>query len=87
MQATQKTMYDGACDCHVHIYEDKYPMVPNVAWVPPHLPVAASQMFGQVVEAPNLPVASQCLLTEPEQTSLPGAHSPAHLPVAASQTN
>jgi D-galactarolactone isomerase len=40
MQATQNTTYDGACDCHVHIYEDKYPMVPNVAWVPPHLPVA-----------------------------------------------
>ena len=40
MQATQNTTYDGACDCHVHIYEDKYPMVPNVAWVPPHLPVS-----------------------------------------------
>jgi D-galactarolactone isomerase len=40
MQATQNTTYAGACDCHVHIYEDKYPMVPNVAWVPPHLPVS-----------------------------------------------
>lgn len=40
MQATQNKTYPGACDCHVHIYEDKYPIVPNVAWLPPHLPVS-----------------------------------------------
>ena len=40
MQATDQTTYPGACDCHVHIYEDKYPMAPNVAWLPPHLPVS-----------------------------------------------
>jgi D-galactarolactone isomerase len=31
----------GACDCHVHIYEDGYPLVPNVAWLPRHSPVSA----------------------------------------------
>jgi D-galactarolactone isomerase len=41
MQATLNTTYAGACDCHVHIYEEKYPMVPNVAWIPPHLPVSS----------------------------------------------
>ena len=33
--------YVGACDCHVHIYEDGYPLVPNVAWVPRHSPVSS----------------------------------------------
>ncbi|WP_372828477.1 amidohydrolase [Polaromonas sp.] len=32
--------YPGACDCHVHIYEDGYPTVPDVAWVPRHSPVS-----------------------------------------------
>ena len=40
MQATLNKTYAGACDCHVHIYEDKFPMVPNVAWLPPNLPVS-----------------------------------------------
>ena len=41
MQATHNTTYDGACDCHVHIYEDKYPLIPNVTVIPPHSPVSA----------------------------------------------
>ena len=49
MQATQNKTYAGACDCHVHIYEDKYPMVPNVAWLPPHLPVSIYQDVQQAV--------------------------------------
>ena len=49
MQATQNKTYVGACDCHVHIYEDKYPMVPNVAWVPPHLPVSTYREVQQAL--------------------------------------
>lgn len=41
MQTTQNKTYAGACDCHIHIYEEKYPMVSDLAWVPAHLPVAA----------------------------------------------
>ena len=41
MQATQNKTYVGACDCHVHIYEEKYPMVRVLAWVPSHLPVSS----------------------------------------------
>lgn len=36
---TPTTKYPGACDCHVHIYEDRYPILPKVAWVPRHSPV------------------------------------------------
>ena len=31
----------GACDCHVHIYEGKYPLAPTATFIPPHAPVAA----------------------------------------------
>ncbi len=41
MNTTDKRSYPGACDCHTHIYEDKYPLIPNVAVVPPHSPVSA----------------------------------------------
>ena len=30
-----------ACDCHVHIYEDRYPLAPTATFKPPHAPVAA----------------------------------------------
>ena len=31
----------GACDCHVHIYEDRYPLAPTATFKPPHAPVSA----------------------------------------------
>jgi D-galactarolactone isomerase len=34
------TMPRGACDCHVHIYEDSYPLAPSATFKPPHAPVA-----------------------------------------------
>ena len=30
----------GACDCHVHIYEDGYPLAATATFRPPHAPVA-----------------------------------------------
>ncbi|WP_218508583.1 amidohydrolase [Variovorax sp. dw_308] len=44
------TTFPGACDCHVHIYEDGYPVVPNAAWLPRHSPVSAyrSEVQAQV---------------------------------------
>jgi D-galactarolactone isomerase len=30
----------GACDCHMHIYEDRFPVVPQAAFKPPHAPVS-----------------------------------------------
>ena len=34
-------MPHGACDCHVHIYEDGYPLAPTATFKPPHAPVSA----------------------------------------------
>lgn len=31
----------GACDCHVHIYEDGYPLAATATFKPPHAPVSA----------------------------------------------
>ena len=47
--ATTLTTYPGACDCHVHIYEDSYPLVPGVAWVPRHSPVSLYRKAQQAV--------------------------------------
>src|SRR5208282_136642 len=30
----------GACDCHMHIYEERYPLVPQAMFKPPHAPLA-----------------------------------------------
>ena len=35
------TMPAGACDCHVHIYEDQYPLASTATFKPPHAPVSA----------------------------------------------
>ena len=29
----------GACDCHMHIYEDRFPLVPQATFKPPHAPL------------------------------------------------
>src|ERR1700676_5657448 len=29
----------GACDCHMHVYEDRYPLVPQAVFKPPHAPL------------------------------------------------
>lgn len=49
MQATLNKTYAGACDCHVHIYEDHYPLIPNVALIPPHSPVSAYREVQQAL--------------------------------------
>jgi D-galactarolactone isomerase len=56
------THYEGACDCHVHIYEDGYPLVPNAAWVPRHSPVSAYR--AEVQEAAGL---QRVVIVQPAQ--------------------
>ncbi len=34
-------MTAGACDCHVHVYEDGYPIAPTAVSKPPHGPLSA----------------------------------------------
>ena len=31
----------GACDCHVHVYEEGFPVAPSAVSKPPHGPLAA----------------------------------------------
>ena len=56
---------------------------------PVHRPLAASQTLVHMVAAPYSPSAPQCFDdTWPmTQVSVPGTHSPAHLPVAGLQVN
>lgn len=41
MNPTSATMYPGACDCHIHIYEEGYPFAPSATFIPPAAPVSA----------------------------------------------
>ena len=31
----------GACDCHVHVFEDRFPLAPTATFKPPHAPADA----------------------------------------------
>jgi D-galactarolactone isomerase len=33
--------WPNACDCHMHIYDDAYPLAPTATFRPPHAPVTA----------------------------------------------
>ena len=39
----------GACDCHFHIYEDRYPLAPTATFKPPHAPVSAYRKVQQAL--------------------------------------
>jgi D-galactarolactone isomerase len=41
----------GACDCHVHVFEDGYPLAPTATFTPPHAPLSA---YRQVQKALGL---------------------------------
>ncbi|WP_233839029.1 amidohydrolase family protein [Paraburkholderia sp. ZP32-5] len=41
MNSALATMYPGACDCHIHIYEEGYPFAPGATVTPPPAPVSA----------------------------------------------
>jgi len=49
MEPTPHTTYAGACDCHMHVYDAKFPVLPNLAWVPPHRPVSAYREVQQAL--------------------------------------
>jgi D-galactarolactone isomerase len=43
MDSTLASKYPGACDCHIHIYDDGFPFAPGATFIPPPAPVAAYQ--------------------------------------------
>ncbi len=36
--APVKAFFAGACDCHMHVYDSRFPLVPNLAVTPPDAP-------------------------------------------------
>jgi D-galactarolactone isomerase len=43
------TDLQGACDCHVHVYEDAWPLAPSATFKPPHAPAAAYRAVQQAL--------------------------------------
>lgn len=41
MTAPQAGRLDGACDCHIHVYEAGYPLAPSATFTPPPAPASA----------------------------------------------
>ena len=40
MMSPARATPPGACDCHMHIYEDRFPLAPSATFRPPHAPLA-----------------------------------------------
>lgn len=40
---------EDACDCHVHVYEDAYPLAPTATFKPPHAPAEACERVQQAL--------------------------------------
>src|SRR4051812_37327706 len=49
----------NSCDCHMHIYEDRFPLAPTATFKPAHAPVAA---YRQVQKDPGL---SRAIVVQP----------------------
>jgi D-galactarolactone isomerase len=50
MEACRMTIdFAGACDCHVHIYEDGWPLAPTATFKPPHAPASAYREVQQAL--------------------------------------
>ncbi|MEQ1682217.1 MAG: amidohydrolase family protein [Burkholderiaceae bacterium] len=41
MTTTSAGALEGGCDCHVHIFEDRWPLVASATYTPPHAPASA----------------------------------------------
>src|SRR5205085_5038428 len=40
MSTAPLAAYPGACDCHMHVYEERWPLAPTATFTPPHAPAA-----------------------------------------------
>jgi D-galactarolactone isomerase len=49
MDSILPTLYPGACDCHIHIYEDGYALSPGATFVPPPAPVSEYRRMQQAL--------------------------------------
>ena len=39
----------GSCDCHMHVFEDRFPLAPTATFKPPHAPAAAYRVMQQAL--------------------------------------
>ncbi len=39
MTAVSFSVPKGACDCHIHAYDEAYPLAPTATFNPPHAPM------------------------------------------------
>jgi len=42
-------LWQDACDCHMHVYEDSYPLAPTATFTPPHAPATAYDAVRQAL--------------------------------------
>ena len=49
MTPTSAAAFPGACDCHMHVFEDKYPLAPTATFKPPHAPAANYKAVQQLL--------------------------------------
>ena len=47
MNTTAATIPAKTCDCHMHVYEDAYPLAPTATFKPPHAPAEAYRRVQQ----------------------------------------
>lgn len=81
----------GACDCHVHVYEDGYPLAPTATFKPPHAPVSRYREMQQalglervvLVQPTGYGFDNRCLLDALAQLG-PAARGVAVVPVDVS---
>ena len=49
MPPTPASDLPGACDCHVHVYDSRYPLLPNLPVMPPDAPAAKYRAVQQAL--------------------------------------
>ena len=84
--------YPGACDCHIHVYEEGYPLAASAVSRPPHAPLAVYRKIQQslglsraiLVQPTAYGADNRCLLAALEQLGL-GARGIAVLPAGTDQ--
>ena len=49
MTTRTPAVFYGACDCHIHVFEDRWPLAPTATFKPPHAPAAAYRQVQQAL--------------------------------------
>ena len=49
MPETPDKSFIGACDCHMHVYDSRFQLLPNLAVTPPDAPVAKYRTVQQAL--------------------------------------